>query len=104
MSSYTISKVGWHTQTLGNTETTEQIHRRFHTLASFLQDNGLTVRTLLAPNDVITDESAIRSSDLTDEGLFLLKKCYDRWLKKIDKGMPPDDVTLLQRELLKLRQ
>lgn len=66
--SFTIDKVGWHTQRPGNTETRPAIHRRFRILAAFLQENGLTVRRLLSEGQEIDDEFAISTSDLTDEG------------------------------------
>jgi hypothetical protein len=101
---FTVDKVAWHSQTPGNPETPEQIHRRFRTIVSFLQDHGLTERTLLAPEDELTDGFEIRTSDLTSEGLLLLKNCYDKWLKKIDKGMDPGDIRLLRRSLQAIRE
>lgn len=100
---FTIDKVGWHTQTPGNTESVDHIHRRFRAVAVFLQENGLTTRTLLGPHGAVTDEFEIHTSDLTPEGLALAKACYDTWLRRIDKGKSPEDVSLLRRTLEKLR-
>lgn len=62
------------------------------------------VRTILSAEDGITDELAFKSSDLTPDGLSLMKACYDKWLRRIDRGMPPDDVTILEKGLQKIRQ
>ena len=101
----TIDKVGWHTGTPGNTESREAIHRRFRAIIKFLQDNRLTVRQIASPDPAaaLTDETAIRTVDLTEDGLRLVKRCYDKWLRRIDNGMSPDDMSILERELQKLR-
>jgi hypothetical protein len=101
---FTIDKVGWHTQTPGNTETTESIHNRFRAITAFLQENGLTVKHILGSEEQITDDLSIRSVDLTEEGLVLMKKCYDKWLQRVDQGMPPEDLSIFQKELAKLRK
>jgi hypothetical protein len=100
---FTIDKVGWHTQTPGNTETVQNIHRRFHSVIEFLQDNGLTVRVILLANSNITDDLSINSSDLTDLGMALMKKCYSKWLQRVDHGLPPTDVSVFEKELMKMR-
>ena len=49
--------------------------------------------------DDISDEFSIEASDLTDQGLELMRKAYDKWVRKIDKGMDPKDTSLLAKAL-----
>lgn len=102
-SSFTIDQVSWHTQTPGNTETREQIVHRFWVIANFLQSNGLTSRDLSCREEDIGDSFGISSDDLTSEGLAVVKAAYDKWLQKVDGGMPPEDVGLLTRALGRVR-
>lgn len=98
---FVISKVGWHTKKIGSTETIEQIHLRFRSLIDFLQNNGLTTKVILEKNAPITDELAIKVSDLTENGFQLIKKCHDKWLRGIDKGKNPTDMRVFEKELTK---
>lgn len=69
-----------------------------------MQDNGLTTRIILDSNDVVTDETCIRKSDLTDEGLSFIKKVYDKWTDKVvDKKILPIDFKMLDRALKEIR-
>jgi hypothetical protein len=103
MSPFTIDKVGWHTSVKGNTETLEKIHGRFNAIAVFLEQKGLVRHRLCRDGLQIGDDFAIRSDDLTDEGLQLMTNAYDKWLKAVDKGKSFTDTTLFDRELLKIR-
>jgi hypothetical protein len=104
VSSYTIDQVSWHTNTPGNTESREHVVRRFHIVANFLQANGLTSRNLSCQISDIEDSFGISSDDLTDEGVAFMRAIYDKWLTKVDNGMSPEDVTLLQKSLNKIRR
>lgn len=103
MSSYIIDQVSWHTNTPGNTETREQIVQRFCIVANFLQKNALTVRDLSCQESDIDDGFSINSDDLTDEGMAVMKAGYDKWLTKVDNGMPAEDLALLEKALKKVR-
>jgi hypothetical protein len=96
--SYTIDKVGWHTRTPGNTEPWEKTHRRFRAVINFLQDNGLTTRTILGEYETIDDDTCIHTDHLNDSGRALIKKCYSRWLRKVDRGLDAGDISMLQKE------
>ena len=100
---FTVDKVGWHTQTEGNPETRERIIRRFWAVVQFLRDEHLLVENPPEGPHQIDDEFSIRSSDLTPQGLALMKIAYDRWLKRIDHGGDPEDVGVLERALRKLQ-
>jgi hypothetical protein len=101
---FTIDQVSWHTKGKDNPESPEMVRRRFRILADFLQDNGLTVRVLLAAGGEPKDDLAIRSTDLTDEGLAVVRKAYDKWLKKIvNKRKDLSDGSVLSKALNDIR-
>jgi len=96
---FVIDKVSWHIDTLGNTESREQIYLRFRSIINFLQDNGLTTRIILERDAPIPDNLRISVSDLTDKGFLLIKKYYDKWLKGIDNGKSVYDLRLFSNGL-----
>jgi hypothetical protein len=96
---FTIDKVSWHTSTPGNTETPEQTVARFFAVVSFLQSHGLTKRMLASSPQDISNEFSIEASDLTDRGMEVMRKAYDKWVRKVDKGMTPSDTSLLEKAL-----
>lgn len=100
---FMIDQVSWHTNTSGNTETREQIIRRFFVIASFLQENGLTARNIACPEGEIDDNFGISSADLSDQGMIIMRAAYDKWLQKIDNGMPPEDLSVFLRALKQVR-
>lgn len=96
---YVIDQVSWHTGVPGNPEVREQVVRRFFIISNFLQSNGLSTREPPARESDIGDDFNFHSSDLTDEGLVVMKAAYDKWLSKVDVGMPPENLTLLQNAI-----
>lgn len=102
MRSFTIDKLEWHSKTPGNPEPRERMERRFRAILTFLQQEGLTKRVILREGDPITEATEIHSDDLTDRGLALMKSAYHQWLTKVDRGMPPEDLSTLIRALKKL--
>ncbi len=100
---FIITKVSWLTQTKGLESERATIIRDHFYAAKFLQDNSLTVRPLMRGIEDITEDFAIASDDLTDDGLAVMKSAYDKWLTKVDNGMSPEDVTLLEKALKKVR-
>jgi len=95
---FVIDQVSWHTQ-IENTETADHVRARFFALARFLDENGLTRSSL--PQE-IDDTFAVRSSDLTEIGLRVMKKGYDTWLRALDAGASVDDVRILQKALARI--
>ena len=73
-------------------------------LVHFLQDHELTTRTILPPNNTISDDFVLRVGDFTDEGLALYCSAEQQWLRRIDHGMSPTDTTLLVKALRTERQ
>jgi hypothetical protein len=47
----------------------------------------------------ISDDFSIEASDLTETGLEVMRKAYDKWVRKMDKGMSPSDTSLLAKAL-----
>jgi hypothetical protein len=82
-------------------------HNRYRLIAlvlvHFLQDHGLTTRTVLPPVDTLTDNFVLRAGDLTEEGFRFLRQAEPKWLRSVDSGTSPTDTTVLASELKKLR-
>lgn len=102
MQDFVIDKVSWHTAVKGNPETLDHIRSRLWEIANFLQQHGLATQQLASSIADINEEFEIRRSHLTEHGFRLIQAAYDKWLRKVDKGMSPSDVRLLERELTKL--
>lgn len=102
--SFVIDRVEWHTRRGESSNEIAVVHKYFRNLIAFLQDNGLTVRTILRPSQAVTDDTQVSSSDLTDEGMSLMKRYFEKWLSRIDHGMSPSDLTILTQGLVKLRE
>jgi hypothetical protein len=103
MQDFVIDKVSWHWES--GSEPPQKTLLRFKAIATFLQRNGLVKTTLLDGDDDPAEDFCIRASDLTDEGLRLMKEAYDRWLKAVDNGKTaPEDVSLLEKRLAKIRR
>ena len=100
---YIIDKVGWHTQTEGNPETPKHIELRFRSLLTFLVERDLLSREEIVSEKPLSDAFEIRASDLTPEGLAVMKSSYDRWLNALDRGTDPRKVTILARAVEKIR-
>jgi len=101
---FTIGKVGWVVRRLAPHETRSRAVDSFWYLHEFLRTNGLLVRPLVATRaEVDDDEFAIRSNDLTTEGLAVIREGYDRWCKALDRGTPPSKTTILEKALAKVR-
>lgn len=99
---FIIDQVSWHTKVAGNPESREHIRSRFWAVADYLQRNGLTIRVLVDDSNAINDDFCLKSDDLTDKGLNLMKKVYDKWLTKVDEGLDVSDTTIFDKALLKL--
>ena len=76
----------------------------FRRLIDFLQDNGLTTRTILARDEKITERLQIMRSDLTDEGFEFYSSVEQKWLRAIDSGTEPTDISILKSELRRIRR
>ena len=101
---FIITKAGWHTQRVRNYEFDNNlVYRYFKSLFKFINDNDISVNKLDLEN--INDDTELRKSNLTEEGLELIKKGYGRWLDNIfDKGKSPEDVKYLEKKLREIRK
>lgn len=75
----------------------------FMSFVKFLQDNQLTKRELLKPNQVPDDSFEIWESDLTELGVQVVDAAFHKWLSALDRGTKKDDVTILEKALHKLK-
>jgi hypothetical protein len=57
----------------------EVILRKLSALARFFDENGLTARRLTAADGTVDRSFAFKSTDLTPEGLAVLRKGYEKW-------------------------
>jgi hypothetical protein len=104
--SYTIDRVSWHTQTPGNPETKNHIDRRFRALFDFLRRHALLKADapLPSPEGTLPDDFELHTAHLTDLGLEVMRTSYDQWLSALDRGTPPEKVTILENALAKVRK
>lgn len=108
---FVISKASWITKMKSDPPlTTEEIrveYMRFEVLFRFLQTNNLTTKILLPEGSTANDETELRVSDLTEDGFKVIKKAYDKWLKKIDRSKDKikaiNDLTLLEQALKEVK-
>jgi sugar diacid utilization regulator len=95
-----ITKVGW----LTNTKTiyippktkeeiehlklqeNEYIHNMFRVKITFLQDKGMTERTVLRESDAVDDETQLTVEDLTEDGLRFYVTGVTKWIEKLDRS------------------
>ena len=73
---------------------------RLSALARFLESNDLSVRALTNGDGRVSKDFALRSDDLTENGLELIRKGYEKWRKQAKR---PDDVKPLEKVLASLR-
>ncbi|MCR6720415.1 MAG: hypothetical protein NVV59_08985 [Chitinophagaceae bacterium] len=101
---FTVDKVSWHTKKVRNYYFDNNvILRYFETAIRFFQDNGLTTKVIVNDFSNINDDTCIKASDLTKEGILLVKKAYGKWADYVvDKNMP-GDTSILERALKKIR-
>lgn len=102
--SYTITKVSWFTQTKGLGIKDSDIKNKHYYLMLFLQDKDLVLEKRVDSIDDIDDDFSLSTSDLTDDGLALIELAHDKWSGKVERGMSPEDTTLLEKALDKVRK
>ena len=101
---FAIDKVRWYTLDVrGDLEPRDNVLRRFRVIIDYLQHHSLTTRVIASKEDLITDETAIMVSDLTEEGMTMIKKCHDKWLRGIDRGKDPSNLKIWDKALAELR-
>lgn len=63
----------------------ELVVRRFFDFIDFLQQHGLTTRTVVAGEAQVTEASELRNSDLTEEGFEFARLYHGKWLDRLYK-------------------
>ncbi len=81
----------------------EEFKNRYVPLLRFFEETGLTRKREVDKNKNWL-EFEIKMSDFTDEGLELLMLCHDKWLDAIARGSNPQNMSMWQRQLNKLRE
>ena len=75
----------------------------FQNLILFLQNNGLTTRTILREGELPTQSTELWTSDLTEDGNELIKAAHFKWLEAMERGKQPGDVSILTKALAQIR-
>ena len=74
----------------------------FTLFVKFLEDKGLTTRTILAADGSLADDAVVLRKDLEDEGVRLFFLGWEEWCDS--SGSPAQDVEFWERKLEKLRE
>lgn len=71
----------------------EVLVRRFWQFLRFLQQHRLTSRVVAANAAELSADTALRNSDLTDEGFYFIQRFHGRWLNRSrkDSGETKED-------------
>ena len=73
-------------------------------LMTFLKNNNLLVDIDPFNEDgSIKEDLIIRKSNVTDEGFQLFVKPVNNWWNALDRGTPPEKITILENGLKKIR-
>ena len=102
MSDFLIASAEFSLAASKNKTYQEHVKVSFKTLIKFLDDNALLVNKIIY--NEINNNTKIMKSDLTKEGFDLVAKALDKWFSAQDRGKAPDDTTILERELKKIRK
>ena len=82
----------------------EAIKKMSLTLMKFLIENDLLVDINPFKQDgSVKKDLIIKKSNLTDEGFQLFVKPVNNWWNALDRGTPPEKVTILENGLKKIR-
>jgi hypothetical protein len=61
------------------------VYRRFFQFLDFIQRHGFTIRTVAASLGDISPSTALRNSDLTDDGFRFIQHAQPRWSARLYK-------------------
>ena len=81
----------------------ERFQTRWRSLHKFLREEGLFSNSEM--NNDVQDWSSfcIKSSDLTELGFDLFKRCHNKWIKSSDRGRALDNIDIWIKELRTMR-
>ena len=63
----------------------EVVVRRFFAFVDFLQQNGMTARTVAVALDDVDESTELRNRDLTDRGFAFVRQYHGKWLNRMYK-------------------
>jgi hypothetical protein len=72
-------------------------------LLCFLQDNKLKLTTTVLTDQSELEGLELRSVDLTEAGVDVMRCGLDKWLKGLDRGKDPSDVAVFTKCLAKVQ-
>ena len=78
----------------------EVILRKLSALARFFDENGLSTRRLAGADGSVDRNFVLKSTDLTTEGLAVLRKGYETWHRQ---AKTPEDVRPWEKALRSVR-
>ena len=82
----------------------EAIKKMSLSLMKFLIENDLLVNiNPFNQDESVKNDLIIKKSNLTDEGFQLFVKPVNNWWNALDRGTPPEKVTILENGLKKIR-
>lgn len=85
-------------------EVVRAFRNRYTPLLSFFKEVGLICSEAILDEDEDWLGFELKMSDFTEEGLELLMCCHDQWLDAISRGLSPSNISLWQRQLVRLRE
>jgi hypothetical protein len=102
---FKIDRAEWHTKRIRNYKINNNaVYQYFISFFKFLDKNSLSKRVMFDPNLQLNDDLEFSSDDLTEEGLLLVRKAYDKWANDIvEKNKSPEDIKYLVKHLSKIR-
>ena len=101
---YVIERVSWFRNLTFKCDFMNQECRFFENYVRFLQENGFTTKTIIGSNDKATEQSEIKVSDLTEEGIEFFKYGILRWRKKLDREKAISDFKFINKKLEEFRE
>ena len=109
---FTVCSIAWdldivqrHTQASFEPVPDSLVYRRFFQFLDFIQQHDFTVRTVAASLAEVTPATALRNSDLTDEGFRFIQYAEPQWCRRLYKDTGPDkERAFLERWLQRFRR
>lgn len=82
----------------------QRTYQTARVMIDFLQSNGLTKKILVPEGERPPDDFELLASDLTEAGREVALVAIHDWLEAVDRAGTPEDVTLLEQALARVRK
>ena len=76
----------------------------FVSLCNFLNEHDLCKQALVIKGEEPEPTAKIMASELTEEGMAVMRMSLGKWLRSQDRGKSPADVSILVKGLEKVRE